>query len=378
MRPPALDRPPGIDPRDHAVESHSWGEEFVCYLVSYEGRWYTWTVRPWDDGDQVYEMPGEESAREFLAFEQARLLSATSWGERVATVSVGDQSTDRVVFSADVLDGAEDGIWLATSEPDGEEDSYALAGFDDLGHAVEAFAARTEQAAGKIERLDIGWPEIAAVYLRYVAASVRAGAARAVLGDALRRRRGRIRAERAVSRVAATVGISREFLYRVLAGDEWTWKALMPVRKSMLTARPTPRLDPAAPETGWSVWARLAIEASDESEARAIGDSVLGKMGVVLVGEPSLVPSGEGFWTITADIDLSGLTEIDPDNAHTRLCYVTGHLGGNVTWGSRVSERQGKFEWPPDFWSRQSGRDDMLAHPAIRAAIIWASAEEGR
>src|SRR5580693_5436741 len=167
---------PDIDPREHALESRSWGEEFAFYLVRYDGRYYAWTVRPFDDGDHAYEMPSEDAARRFLDSEFAFLISYHDWGDRLASVSIGDQASGQILFSADLLDGAEDGIWLATSEPEGEESYYALAGFADLGQAVEAFAARAEQAADVIERLDIGWPQIAGMYLRYRAAFARAGA----------------------------------------------------------------------------------------------------------------------------------------------------------------------------------------------------------
>src|SRR5580704_5250064 len=153
--PAPVQRLPDIDPAEHALESRSWGEEFTFHLVSYDGRYYAWTVRPWDDGDHAYEMPSRQDARQFLDSEFAFLLTVTDWGERVASAHVGDGATGQILFSADVLDGAEDGIWLATSEADGEESTYALAGFDDLGAAVAAFAARSEQAADAIERLDL-------------------------------------------------------------------------------------------------------------------------------------------------------------------------------------------------------------------------------
>jgi len=377
--PLAVENLPGIDPGDHALKSRSWGDEFTFHLVRYEGRYYAWTVRPFDDGDQAYEMPSQHAAREFLDSEFAFLLSITDWGERVASVSASDGASGQILFSADVLDGAEDGIWLATSEAHGEESVWSLAGFDDLGQAVEAFAARTEQAADRIERLDVGWPRVTAGYLRYRAAFARGGAARAALGDAIRRSRGRIRAERAVSRVAATVGVSREFLYHVLAGDDWTWKGLTPARKDTAPPRPAARLDPAtlqppATPPAWSARVAFAMEAGSEQEARAIADGVLEQMGnTAAVRELQAGPVPEGLWTVNADIDLAGIN-FEPDDAETRLSYLVGELG-EVTWTSRITERQGTFQWPPDVWSRQPGRDDVLGHPAIRAARIWTAAE---
>jgi hypothetical protein len=378
--PLAIENLPGIDPRDHALESRSWGDEFTFHLVRYEGRYYAWTVRPFDDGDQAYEMPSQHAGREFLDSEFAFLLSITDWGERVASVYASDGASGQILFSADVLDGAEDGIWLATSEAHGEESVWSLAGFDDLGQAVEAFAARTEQAADRIERLDVGWPRVTAGYLRYRAAFARGGAARAALGDAIRRSRGRIRAERAVSRVAATVGVSREFLYHILAGDDWTWKGLTPARKDTAPPRPPARLDPATlqpPTTppAWSARVAFAMEAGSEQEARAIADGVLDQMGnTAAVRELQAGPVPEGLWTVNADIDLAGIN-FEPDNAETRLSYLVGELG-EVTWTSRITERQGTFQWPPDVWSRQPGRDDVLGHPAIRAARIWTAVQD--
>jgi hypothetical protein len=380
-QPLAMEHLPDIDPTDFAVESRAWGDEFTFYLVSHDGRYFAWTVRPWDDGDHAYEMPSQQAAREFLDAEFAFLLMVTDWGERVASVSVGDEVSGQILFSADVLDGGEDGIWLATSEPDGEDSVYALAGFDDLDGAVAALAARTDEAADRIERLDIGWPQVAAGYLRYRAAFARSGAARAVLGDTIRRSRGRIRAERAVSRVAGTTGVSREFLYHILAGDDWTWKGLAPARKDVLPPRPPARLDratlePPAARPAWSARAMFAMEASDEQEARAIAGSVLDQMNVAdAISQTQAAPIPEGLWTVNADLDLAG-ERFEPDDAQTRLSYLTDHLEG-VTWVGRVSDRQGGYSWPPDLWSRQPGQDDVLVHPAIRAAKVWVTAEEG-
>lgn len=373
-----LEHKPDIDPRDHAVESRSWGDEFTIHLVSYEGRHYVWTSRPWDDGEQAFEMPSLEAARSFLNAVFAFLLMATDWGERVASVSVGDWG-GQVLFSADVLDGADDGIWLATSEADGEDSSYALDGFGNLSDAVEAFAARTEQAAGKIEQLDIGWPQIAARYLRYRAAFARAGAARASLGDAIRRSRRRIRAERAVSRIAFTAGVSREFLYHILAGDDWTWKALTPARKDVLPPRPPARLDPVTLEpptsSRWSARVMLAIEAASEDQARTSASTVIDPMNVATtVSGPVAGVLPDGLWAMHADIEFPAMT-VEPDNAQTRLSYLSGHFDG-VTWTSKLGDRGGRYDWPPSIWSRQPGVTEVLGDPAIRAASILVTADD--
>jgi hypothetical protein len=374
-----LEHRPDIDPRGHAVESRSWGDEFTVHLVSYEGQYYVWTSRPWDDGEQAFEMPSLEAARAFVDAEFAFLLMATEWGERVASVSAGDEGSGQILFSADVLDGADDGIWLAASEADGEDSSYALKRFGNLADAVEAFAARTERAAGQIEQLDIGWPQIAAGYLRYRAAVARAGAARASLGDAIRRSRGRIRAERAVSRVAFTAGVSREFLYHVLAGDDWTWKGLMPARKDVSPPRPPARLDPVTLEpptsSRWSARLMLAIAAAGEEQARVSAGTVLGPMDVAAtVSGPVAGVLPDGLWAVQADFEFPAIT-VEPDDAQTRLSYLTRDFE-RVSWTSKLGERGGRYDWPPSIWSRQPGVTEVLGDPAIRAASIVVTADD--
>jgi hypothetical protein len=99
-----------------------------------------------------------------------------------------------------------------------------VARFDELGAAIEAFAVGAEQAAGRIERdRCASFPGLVAATLRYRAALAHTDAARATLGEAIRRDGERIRAGRSVRAVAHTAGVSREFLHRVLAGDEWGW-----------------------------------------------------------------------------------------------------------------------------------------------------------
>jgi hypothetical protein len=85
-------------------------------------------------------------------------------------------------------------------------------------------------------------------------------------------------------------------------------------------------------------------------------------------------PVPEGLWTVTADVDLGNIT-VEPDNAENRLSYLTLNLEG-VTWVSKTTgDRRAVRQWPPDVWGRQEGADDVLVHPAIRAARIWVSAD---
>jgi hypothetical protein len=76
-------------------------------------------------------------------------------------------------------------------------------------------------------------------------------------------------------------------------------------------------------------------------------------------------------------MDLTVLPSLKPDDARTRLSYVSSGLG-QVTWTSRVSEREGRWDWPPDIWSKEPGKDDLLVHPAVLAVTLWASAEDSK
>jgi hypothetical protein len=84
--------------------------------------------------------------------------------------------------------------------------------------------AWAERAADRVEReRGSAVPDVVAGVLRYRAAEARVTAARATVGGAVRSSEQELRAARSISPLAGAIGISREFLYRVLAGDEWTW-----------------------------------------------------------------------------------------------------------------------------------------------------------
>lgn len=125
----------------------------------------------------------------------------------------------------------------------------------------------------------------------------------------------------------------------------------------------------------WSVSVRLGIEAPTERAALESASSALAEIGVALAHELSLIPHGIDRWVATADFDLSGIPAIEPDNAQTRLNYVAGHFPAEVLWTSRVEERRGTFEWPPNFWDRRSAADDHLLDPGIRAVVITVKSE---
>jgi hypothetical protein len=118
----------------------------------------------------------------------------------------------------------------------------------------------------------------------------------------------------------------------------------------------------------------FAIDAGSEQEARAIASTVLDQMDVAAtIRDDRTGPVPEGLWTVTADVDLSGVA-VEPDTAENRLYYMGRNLEG-VTWVSRpAGDSRTVHHWPPDVWGRQP--DDALGHPAIRAARIWVSAGE--
>jgi hypothetical protein len=249
MRPSALESPPPIDPRDHAIESRSWDDGQVRFhLVHHDGRYYAWITRP--GHHLVYPMLSAPAARSFLASEQAFWVLTVPPGECAAHVLVLDPGgSSHIRYRAAVVDGGSEGIWLATGDGTGTEESRTLAGFADLAEAVEAFADRLTDAAGRIERDGVtDYPAVIGAALRYRAALARADAARATLGGVLRGHQARLRADRAVTAVACAVGVSREFLHRVLAASEWAWPA--PARLTPAAAPPVADASPPTPRRG--------------------------------------------------------------------------------------------------------------------------------
>jgi hypothetical protein len=135
---------------------------------------------------------------------------------------------------------------------------------------------------------------------------------------------------------------------------------------------------PAEREARWVVWARFLIEADSEAAARAIAGGVFAQMEAKAADEPEVVPFSRrpGAWVATAHMDLTVLPSLEPDDARTRLSYLSAGLG-EVTWTSRVSDQAGRWDWPPDIWSRGPA-DDLLVSPAVLAATLSASAETAR
>jgi hypothetical protein len=105
---------------------------------------------------------------------------------------------------------------------------------------------------------------------------------------------------------------------------------------------------------------RLAIEAASEAEAQAITSQVLSR----------------GLRDATLRPDPAVLEGIKPDDATNCCRYVSHHFGPDGTWMSRDSQREARWDWPPDIWNRQPGTDDVLLHPAVQAVMIWCRPRE--
>lgn len=373
MRPSALESPPPIDPRDHAIESRSWEDGRVLFhLVRHDGRYYAWIT--WPGHHLVYPMPSAAAARSFLASEQAFWVLTVPSGECVAHVLVLDPAgSSHIIYRAAVVDGGTEGIWLATGDGTGAEESRTLAGFADLAAAVEAFADRLTDTARQIERDGLtDYPAVIGAALRYRAALARADAARATLGGVLRGHQARLRADRAVTAVACAVGVSREFLHRVLASSEWAWPD--PARLTPSTAPPATDAPPGTPGAAWAVTATFTVDTADDREARAIITGVLRQMEVP--GQITSTTSTSGrSRAVAACFDLSGLQQIVPGDATTCLRYVARNLPG-MDWRSARRRHADHEVWK---WRRasrtRSDFEDQLAEElaAVRAAEIRAS-----
>ncbi len=135
---------------------------------------------------------------------------------------------------------------------------------------------------------------------------------------------------------------------------------------------------PGNPDQDWTVRLRLAIDADNADDARAIAEEVLRTMDVVADTEPRLTPSAgrARYWNIVTDLDLSGLMSITPDDAPTRVKYVIRNLDGVTFSRPATGDRNtGLWQWLPDSWE-MTGRHQELAHPAVRAAGILVSAPQ--
>ena len=226
-RPAPLARPPAIDPREHALHSRHWGV-LACYLVRYEGRYSAWITSA-DPGDrsQAYGMPSEPAGRAFVDAWQATNLLRAAWGdERIASLFLLSKSTrNGILYNAAVVNVEDSGIWLACFDDTANDGGTCTLGqFGDLGEALEQFAALAERAADRLDSTQsIDTPDLFAGVLRYRAATTRADAARAALGDAIRRHQPRADGGGGLRPLWHEAGLPPESLGRVLAGQDWTW-----------------------------------------------------------------------------------------------------------------------------------------------------------
>ena len=119
---------------------------------------------------------------------------------------------------------------------------------------------------------------------------------------------------------------------------------------------------------------RLAIDADNADEARAIAEEVWRKMEVTAGTDPQITRS-EGHtphWNVITDLELSAALEsITPDDAVTRFRYVIRNLprAALFTDGESGDRRSGLWQWLPDSWEL-AWQQQELVHPAVRAAGI--------
>lgn len=210
------------------MHSRRWGV-LACYLVHYEGRYSAWVTGA-DPGDrsQVYGMPSEPAGRAFVDAWQATNLLQTPRDERIATIFLLSPDTrNGILYEAAVVNVEDSGIWLACFDDTANDGGARTLGqFGHVAEALEEFAALADRGADRLgSGQAIGNPDLFAGVLRYRAATTRADAARAALGDAIRRHQPLADGRDRLGPLWHEAGLPRESLSRVLAGEEWTWPA---------------------------------------------------------------------------------------------------------------------------------------------------------
>jgi hypothetical protein len=121
---------------------------------------------------------------------------------------------------------------------------------------------------------------------------------------------------------------------------------------------------------------RLAIDAEDEPQARAIATEVFQVMDVGVTGELDVTRSvsRQPFWNIVTDLDLSAAGNVNPDDALTRFRYVIRHLPGVTFISPRGDDGPSMlYQWLPDEWTTSMNQEEVV-HPAVRAVGIWVKA----
>ena len=145
-------------------------------------------------------------------------------------------------------------------------------------------------------------------------------------------------------------------------------------------------ITPAEREARWNLFVRFAIEAASEDEARAVFGQVLADLArspgrwdqdLPLRSEPVIRPrhlrQPDDIWIAEVTPDLTQLQVIDPDDAKTRCELIHGFFGyaGGVWSVPLNTDRKATREWPTEILNRRPGQDDVLLHPAVRAAKIY-------
>jgi hypothetical protein len=133
--------------------------------------------------------------------------------------------------------------------------------------------------------------------------------ARGKLGDAVRRNEERIRAERSIAPAAHAIGVSREFLYRVLAGDEWSWPRGRRFRP------PGARL----PDTPVTVLASYMVDGHQYALVSYRDTADAKRVGVDRDGEP---------WAALSDVQVT-----DRDLLAPGMCMATMGQGVAAVYG---------------------------------------------
>lgn len=369
---------PDVDPAEHATERHVWPGLAAFYVVHVDGRHYAWTEYADHPGSEVTEVPTAEAARQHLTVTRARLLLTLQPAAVIARAEAHCLDQPDPLFAAVVAKpGGDSPTWLATwdATPPG---THALTSWGDEAAAVEAFAAATEEAAARIEQMQITWPEIIAAHLRYRVQVARAAAARAALGDALRRHEADIRAKSAITGAARMADVGNVYLYRVLKRDAWTWDGAMLAGADLRSAerrRSETRL-PGAAVTGtdWPAHATFAVTAGNLAQARTIIATVLDALHLAPASPVRAEPLRAGSWTVHADIEIPGMSAIDPGDAHSRAVHLAGLIRGAGNWTLREGPGHFEAEWPPDIWAADPGDQQILITPAVKAAVIRAIA----
>jgi hypothetical protein len=128
-----------------------------------------------------------------------------------------------------------------------------------------------------------------------------------------------------------------------------------------------------------TVLLRLAIDADDEPQARAIATEVFQAMDVAAVaGDLKVTHSAnrQPFWNIITDLDMSAITSSEAD-ALTRFRWVIRNLPG-MTFISPADDDGPSmmYQWLPDEWSTSMNHEEVV-HPAVRAVGILVRANAG-